>query len=101
MGPAFLYRRMWHGLLATTLAIMAVIVLASAVGCNRPGPATGSGSVPAPPLTPEKVDELLGEFRAQVWAVLAKQNPEAELAAVMNRYAVQLRPQKAGPGVRS
>jgi hypothetical protein len=40
------------------------------------------------------VEELLDEFRAQVWAVLAKPNPQTELAAVVNRYAVQLRPEQ-------
>jgi hypothetical protein len=94
MGPALLYRRLWHAVLATTLAIMVVILLTSAIGCNRPGPATGSGPVPATPLPPEKVDELLGEFRTQVWTVLANQNPQTELAAVVNRYAVELRPEK-------
>jgi hypothetical protein len=83
---------MRHALLATTFAIVAVALLASIVGCNRSRPTTGTGPAPAPPLTPEEVDQLLGEFRTQVWAVLAKKNPQAELAEVVNKYAVQLRP---------
>ena len=96
MRPRLLYRRLWHALLATTLAIMGVVLLSSVVGCNRPGPATGNGPAPAPPLPPERVEELLVELRTQVWAVLAKQNPDTELAAVVNRYAARLRPEK-GP----
>jgi hypothetical protein len=83
---------MRHALLATTFAIVALALLMTTVGCNRSGPTTGTAPAPAPPLSQEKADELVAEFRTQLWAVLAKQNPQAELAEVVNKYAVQLRP---------
>jgi hypothetical protein len=83
---------MRHALLATTFAVVAVALLMSTVGCSRSGPTTGTAPAPAPPLSQEKADQLVAEFRTQLWAVLAKKNRQAELAELVTKYAVQLRP---------